>query len=344
MKAIYLVFACLAFCDSANALDCWVPTRDTTQPEYRKDALPAIRGLMSTTEQVVRDNPHFKAMPRPIRIRASYSVGPSHGHMNINAYQPDVWAQGKCDVVPGADRCCRDGGITVMVNAPETTASTHAAKDELVTYYQQPKRTGTVAGYPEFEGKVFLSLNGRLPWIPASVAEYLGFQERQVLKSREDFRKRRPAFYGQDLKTVEKAYENMKKLDAKAAESYRATALAQNDALAAQQRKTEETAELHFTRQLDEIAKVRASFTAEQLAAQAYHGIGPLNLGRAEDPRSVGLVKPDPEFFDRTQRDRVQLITVYVGVAPNDPVAERQATMQRTKDTFDYQRLAKFLR
>lgn len=343
MKSIYCIVASLLVGGTAKALDCWVPTVDNTQPEFRKAVVPNMRGVVSATEQILRDNPHFKAMPRPIRIRASYSVGPSHGHINVNAYQPAVWAAGRCDVVPGADRCCSDGGVTVMVNSAVTTASTYAAKDEQVTYYQEPRRTGTVAGYPEFEGKVFMSLNGRLPWIPASVAEYLGFQERQVLRRRDEFRKNRPAFYGQDLKAVEKAYDNMKKFDAKAAEQYRTTALAQNDAIAAQQRKTAETAERTIARQLEEIAQVRASLTPAQLAAQAYHGNGPLNLGRADDPLSTRLVKPDPDFFDRSQPDRVQLITVYVSVPPNDPIPERQATLQRTKDTFDYPRLAKFL-
>ena len=99
-----------------------------------------------------------------------------------------------------------------------------------------------------------------------------------------------------------------------------------------------------IAQQIDEIAKLRDSFTPAQLAAQAYHGNGPLTLGRADDPLARKLVKPDPEFFDRSQSDRVQLITVHVGVAPGDPVIERQATMQRTKDTFDYQRLARFLK
>ena len=56
------------------------------------------------------------------------------------------------------------------------------------------------------------------------------------------------------------------------------------------------------------------------------------------------MVKDDPDFPDRRDPDRVQLMSVFVGVVPNDEVLVRRDTMQRTKDTYDYARLAKLLR
>lgn len=305
MKSIYFIVCCLLFSGSASALDCWIPSVDNTQPRYRKDVLPNLRNFVATVEEVVRDNPHFKAMPRPIRIRSAFSVGPADAQVNVYAYQPPVWTPGSCNVVPGADRCCHDGSITVLVNGSAATGSDYAVRAGKVNWFKEPKRTGTVAGFPEFEGRVYMSLDGRLPWIPFSVDEYLADQERQVLERRDEFRKNRPKASGEDeyMKTIER----------------------------------------NIAQDLDKIVSFRAGLTPAQLAAQAYHGNGPHNLGRADDPLSVKLVKPNREFFDRDQVDRISLITVYVGGAPNDPVPERLATMQRTKATFDYQRLAKFL-
>lgn len=306
MKPVYYILACLLFSGSASALDCWIPTVDNTQPRYRKEALPHIRSFVSTVEQVVRDNPHFKAMPRPIRIRAAYSVGPGDAQVNVYAYQPPVWTPGQCNVVPGADRCCHDGSITVLVNGAATTGPEYVIRCNKVNWFKEPKRTGTTAGFPEYEGRVYMSADGRLPWIPFSVEEYLADQERQVLERREEFRTTLATTPGMDQKTID-------------------------------------TIEGNIARDLDKIVSYRASLTPAQLAAQAYQGNGPLNLGRADDARSVKLVKPDRDYFDLSQTDRIRLITVYVGVAPNDPVPERLATMQRTKETFDFQRLAKFL-
>jgi hypothetical protein len=342
VRPIYFVLTCLLFSGSASALDCWIPTVDNTQPRYRMDSLPNLRQFVSTVDQVVRDNPHFKAMPRPIRIRAAYSVGPANAQINVYAYQPAVWTPGACNVVPGADRCCHDGAITVLVNGSATTGPRYAVYGDKLNYFQQPKRTGTVAGFPEFEGAVYMTLDGRLPWMPVTVEEYLGDQERLARETRDDFRKRAKAF-GMDPKSIEKAYEGMRKVDAKAAEDFRAKALAENEAAAARDREAYAAIERNIALRFDEIAKVRASFTPAQLAAPAYHGKGPLNLGRADDPLSVALVKRDPDYFDLSQTDRIRLITVYVGAAPNDPVPERLATMLRTKDSFDFQRLAKFL-
>jgi len=342
MKSIYFIVCCLLFSGAASALDCWIPTVDNTQPRYRSDVLPNMRSFVSTVEQVVRDNPHFKAMPRPIRIRAAFSVGPADAQVNVYAYQPPVWTPGQCNVVPGADRCCHDGSITVLVNGSAATGSDYAVRPGIVNWFKEPKRTGTVEGFPEYEGRVYMSLDGRLPWIPFSVDEFLADQERQVLERRDEFQKR-PMVFGNDPKTIEKMYEGMKRVDAKAAEEFRAKMLAESEVAAARDRKAYEAAERNIARDLDKIVTFRAGLTPAQLAAQAYHGNGPFNLGRADDPLSVKLVKPNRDFFDRSQADRIRLITVYVGGAPNDPVPERLATMQRTKATFDFQRLAKFL-
>jgi hypothetical protein len=330
---------------TASALDCWVPTVDNTQPRYRKDPLPNIRAAVALAEQIARDNPYFKAMLRPIRIRTQISLGPSHGQINVKAYRPDVW-EGACGVVPGADRCCSDGGINMMINSPESVLPVEYIKEGEFKVYLEPRRTGTVAGFPELDNHVVMTLDGRLPWSPVSVGEILDYEERHELADQKRLKVgERPAVYGLDPRVVEKAYENMKKFDAKSAEQYRKTMEAQMPKQAEEHRKRIETTERLAAERLAKIRQARAALTPAQLAAPAYAGDGsPYGLSRPEDPRSQRLVRLDPDFPDRKDPDRVQMISVFISIIPQDPVVERRETMRRTKETFDYTKLAQSLR
>jgi hypothetical protein len=256
-----------------------------------------------------------------------------------------VW-EGSCNVVPGADRCCSDGSINVLINSPESVLPVEYIREGQFKVYQEPKRTGTVVGYPEFDGDVLLTLNGRVPWLPVPVGEILDYEERRELADQKRLRVgERPAVYGLDREVIEKTYENMKKFDAKGAEDYRKSMLAQMPGLAEEHRKRIETVERLAAERLAKIRNARAGLTPAQLAAPAYAGDGtPYGLSRPEDPRSRRLVRIDPEFPDRGDPDRVQMISVFIAIAPQDPVVERRETMRRTKDTYDYGKLAQFLR
>jgi hypothetical protein len=327
---------------AASALDCWVPTLDATQPAYRKMPLPNLRAVVAAGEQMVRDNPHFKAMPLPIRIRAHYAVSPSYGSLNVRASQPSVW-KGTCELHSRALDCCTDGGINILVNAPEAVLHKVYADDEQLKIFRQPKETGMVAGLPSYEDRVLLSVGGRLPWLPVTIGEFIDFQERRERAKQAEALARRPKAPGIDPAVVQKTYEKMKRSHPAEAEQYRADMNAQMPALAEQHRKRIERDDQLAAERLAKIQQTRASFTPQQLASQAYHGSGPLNIARRDDPRAYGLVKPDPDFPDRRDPDRVQLITVFTSVIGDDTVLERRETMQRTKDTLDYARLEKFL-
>jgi hypothetical protein len=330
------------FSDTASALDCWVPTLDTTQPAYRRMPLPNLRAVVAAGEQMVRDNPHFKAMPRPIRIRAHYAVGPSYGSLNVRASQPSVW-KGTCDLHSRALDCCADGGINIMVNAPESALHAVYANDDELKIFRQPKATGMVAGWPSYEDRVLMSVGGRLPWLPVTIGEFIDFQERRERAKQAEALARRPKVYGVDPAIVQRTYEKMKKSHPAEAEKYLVDMNAQLPALQEQHRKRAERDDQLAAERLAKIQQTRASFTPQQLASQAYHGSGPLNIARPDDSRAYGLVKPDPEFPDRRDPDRVQLITVFTSIVKDDTVLERRDTMQRTKDTLDYARLEKFL-
>jgi len=341
MHVAGLVLLALCTLPAQAALDCWVPTRDQSQARYAKLPLPALRGAAREAERVVRDNPHFKAMPRPIRIRPSVSITPGTVQLNVNAYQPEVW-EGTCGLKAGADRCCGDGGITILVNQPRNLLKLFD-KDASLEIFEAPLRTGRVAGYPEYGGMYMVLTPGeREPWLPLTVGEYLDLVERRLQKQAAQAEANLASMRdGIDPVEVQRAYEGMKQIDPKAAEAFRAD---MDRRMAAAPPARGAPRESWERKQLAELQALRAQLAPAQFAAPAYVGAGPMNLGAGNDPRSRPLVKLDPSFPDPAAPDRVQLISVFVSVVSNDPVAERRTTMQQTRDTLDYAALAKLLR
>lgn len=333
-----------------NRLDCWVPTREEhfagTGLTIKSPQVAPMRQALLAAEDVVRGNPHFRAMPRAIRIRSTIAVGegtPRYGQLNTNAYRPDVWATGKCDVVPGADRCCRDGMITMTFNDPRPFVR-GAMKDDVIEMFEEPTLTGRVGGFPEYNGiDVLISVGGAVPWTPVTVAEYLEFHERRLQKSRAEATKNlsQP---GIDPAKVQTAYENMKKIDPKAAEEFLANMRKLMAEAPARMEKTRASTDALYDRDFAALAALRASLSSSDLQRQAAVGEGPMQLAKAGDPRARSLVKMDPTFFDTTSANRIQLIRVNVGVHDDDPVSERRETMKATKQTLDYAALATLLR
>jgi hypothetical protein len=60
---------------------------------FKTSSALLLVATFASPEDVVRRNPHFRAMPRRIRIRSTIAVGggtPRYGQLNTNAYRPDV--------------------------------------------------------------------------------------------------------------------------------------------------------------------------------------------------------------------------------------------------------------
>lgn len=335
---------------TTNGLDCWVPTREQRSGEGRLNVaspqMASMRRAILAAEDVVRRNAHFRAMPRPIRIRSTITASdgtPRTARLNTNAYQPEVWAEGTCDVVPGADRCCRDGMIVITLNDRTPTLRT-VMKDGVAEFFEEPVLTGKVGGYPEYDGaEILISTGNRVPWTAVTVAEYLDFEERRLTAERAAA-VANISQPGLDPAQVQSAYESMRKIDAKAADEFLARAKKTMADAPAQQQKLRTSAGAYFEQELATLASLRALLSTAELQRQAGVGDGPLQLARFDDPRAKKLVKADSSFWDSTDPDRVQLVRVRVGVVAADPVVERRETMRRTKETLDYAALAALLR
>ena len=154
---------------------CW--TRRVEEDSINSARFAGLKKALLAAEDVVRKNAAFMAAPQPSRYRTSLSAGPddaSGGRMHIKAIAERkgdgtrVW-QGStgCEVIPQVDRI---GGaiaqISIILN-PDPRAQFINGIGE------GPKRTGTVGGYPEYNGWVVIAKDGRLPWIPQTLADLL---------------------------------------------------------------------------------------------------------------------------------------------------------------------------
>jgi alpha-tubulin suppressor-like RCC1 family protein len=153
--------------------NCW-----TARVEEDGSASPRFAGLrkaMLAGEALLKNNAAFLAAPQPVRLRTSLSAGPLDGagaRMHIKAVPERksdgtrLWTTG-CEVIPQIDRI---GGaiaqVSIFVN--------HETRGHLISPVgEAPKRTGTAAGYPEFNGWVLITKDGRLPWLPQTLSDRL---------------------------------------------------------------------------------------------------------------------------------------------------------------------------
>ena len=101
-----------------------------------------------------------------------------------------VWSTG-CEVIPQIDRI---GGAIAQISI----FFNQDARGQFISPVgEAPKLTGTVAGYPEYDGWVLITKDKRLPWIPQTLADRLDEEGEKREKALAEA-KRRPAGSGAD--------------------------------------------------------------------------------------------------------------------------------------------------
>ncbi|HEY4366911.1 MAG TPA: hypothetical protein VGN07_06715 [Steroidobacteraceae bacterium] len=221
VSALFLVFTSLAFASAAFAqTQCWAPreVQDTaTNPKWA----PQLQA-MAEAEKIVRATPAFLDTPEPVRMRTTVAAGPydpAGARLLIRAYPEkstvgiQIWT-GKCEVIPQAERVAASiGQIDVFFNYPVT--------DTFLRDGEIPKRTGEVAGYPEYNHWIVITKNGRLPWIPQTLAERLDRIGVQREKDLVEWRKDLAGMKAPNETDIRKTYDMFKKSDPASAEGYR---------------------------------------------------------------------------------------------------------------------------
>ena len=334
---------------AAAQLDCQVPTRERVSTgTLNNPALAPIRKIALAVEAIVKNNAVFMAGVRPIRMRTTIDYAldqPRTAIVNVKVYNKEAWVAGKCDVIPEADRGggVSDGAIHIVINDPRTFFGGSLGDSEMEVY-EEPVRTGEVAGFPEYGGTyVLMSEGGRVPWIPVTIAQALDREERRLRARQAEWAKQKERPWLSEAK-IQESYELLKKINPAAADEQRAAMMAVVQEEKVRRPKLEAEGDAALAKEASELAAYRATFSAQQLQGQASPGaIRPGGGVRVDDPKGRRMVTVDPAFA-KLPADRVHLMRVFRGGVAQDPVPGRYAWQRQSNDALDYAALAALLK
>jgi len=246
---------------------CWVP-RQNEGPVTDKRWARHLKA-MSAAETILKQSQEFLNSPVPVRLRTTMATNrykPNDSRLIVQAYPEqtslgiEIW-QGACGISPDADRVAGSiGKISIFFN--------HLSKDMFMGQDEIPELTGMIGGYPEYNGWVVISKNGRLPWIPQTLGDQLDRVGAVRERALADWRNARALRKAPDQTMIDRTAALRRKTDPAGADQYvenmrRLTA----DLQAGQAKDAARGAQL--TKLLNDYHAYRASFTAQQLAMPA---------------------------------------------------------------------------
>jgi hypothetical protein len=252
-----------------GASGCWAPRKDEDSAASPKFA--GLRQAMIAAEGLLRKNEAFMAALEPVRMKTSMSAGPSDdggARMHVKVVPERkidgtrVWA-GECDVIPQLDRI---GGATFQVSI---FFNEDARGQFIGSNGSGPKLTGRAGGYPEYNGWVLITRDGRLPWIPQTLADKLDAEKTKRERALADWKKNIAGMKTMDEAAAQKTYAMLKKTDPAGAEKFLATVREQAEELTRLKRDVYPVQTASLEKQVREYQAYRASFTPAQLAAPA---------------------------------------------------------------------------
>ena len=265
---------------------CWTPRVEEDSAASPRFA--AQRQAMLAAEALLQKNAAFMAAPTAVRYRTSLSAGPSaDGGARIHVkVVPErkidgtrLWT-GDCGVIPQVDRI---GGAIFQVSV---FFNVDARGPMIGPTGLGPKQTGTVAGHPEYNKWVLITKDGRLPWIPQTLADKLDAEGARRKQRLAEWTRTRAGMKSMDDAAMQKAYDAIKKTDPAGAERMLADLKAQAVELARLQKDVHPRTTAQLEKQVKDYETYRASFTAAQLAEPAVWA----------DPSGEGKRKVDAEI------------------------------------------------
>ncbi len=335
MKTVLALAAALATAAPAHAdIDCWM---DAPHP-LTADGLPSSHASVAPLQQALQQlnallhrQPALQALPRT-RLRSSWQIAgqwtlPARGaHFLLRDHRESMW-QGRCSVLKGADRLEPHATLVVQVNQPEAFFATAVPelRDEQLSAWREVLPTGQVQGRTLYDGHMLVfTAQGRLPWVPVTVAEYLDFTERDLVRrhaeARASLAQQQAAMAPEAREAqIRRVVEGMRRVDpaqaARLEQDLRASLAAEVAAVeaASARRRVRGQDEDPIGRQLERLRAHRNRLGPAELAAQARLGLN----GLLDDPpppeRLPGLVRPDPAYpWDRAHPARPQMLMVSV--------------------------------
>ena len=281
---------------SGGASGCWTARVEENQSTNAKWA--PLREALLTAEDILRKNAAWMAAPEPVRMRPTLAAGPmdeSGAQLHVKAVHERkadgtrVWGTGECEVIPQVDRI---GGSIAQV-------SLFFNDDARVHFIgptgDAPKLTGRVGGFPEYNGLVLITKDGRLPWIPQTLDDKLTVVGAKRENALAEWTKSRANLKPMDQAAMQKSYDALKKSDPAGAEKFLETMKEQAREIERQQREVTPMITAEFEKQVSDYKQYRASFTPEQLKQPAVWA-DPTGLGRKQlDARIAALQALTPQ-------------------------------------------------
>lgn len=278
--------------------ECYTPREEQDGINTTKYA--PQRAKMLAAEKVIHANAAFQAAPVPVRTRSTLSTSRLH----VRAYPEKslvgivVWT-GKCELIPQAERVDASlGVVSVFFN--------HPVQDTFLQFMDVPKLTGEYAGFPEYNGWVAMTKDGRLPWIPQTLADRLDLEGKRRERALTEWQQTRASIKAPDEATVRKTRDMLAKTDPEGARKY-ATEM---DALRAEVKHNNEVVypatTARMEKELSDYETYRASFSATDLARPGVWSDPTGAQKRELDARlekMKALPPPDQQNYDQWTRE-----------------------------------------
>lgn len=303
---------------SGGASGCWTPR--VQEDTFASPKFAGLRDAVLAAENIVKSNKAYLEAPVPVRFRSSVSAGPgdnSGAAIHIKA-APErtsnrlrLWT-GECGVIPQIDRVGGAiGQISIFFN--------RAGEQFVSQSGEGPKLTGKAGGYPEYNNWVVITKDGRLPWIPQTLADKLDAEGTRRRDKLAEWLKTRSQMKAMDEAAAQKTYEMLKKSDPAGADKFMATVREQAAEARRLQQDVYPAATAQFEKEVKDYEQYRASFTAQELRAPAVWG----------DPSGAGRRKLDADIASLQALTPAEQATIDALPRDNERAARMRAIRQR---------------
>jgi hypothetical protein len=255
-----------------GASNCWAPR--VLEDAAASPRFAPLHQAMIAVEDLMKANAAFMAAPEPSRYRTSFSAGPSDTsgariHIKVVPERKQdgtrLWTA-TCGVIPQIDRI---GGaiaqISIFFNPDPRGQFTGPSG-------QAPKLTGRIGGYPIYDHWVVMTKDGRLPWIPLTLADKLDAEIKARTDALENWKREQTGARPPDVAAAERAAESLRKTDPAGADKFVATVKETLAEFERRQRELVPARTAALEKQVNDARAYRASFTAEQLQMAAVWG------------------------------------------------------------------------
>jgi hypothetical protein len=263
------------------------------------------------------------------------------------------------------------GGFAMnSIDCDNHDAEVDLGRDEISAFYLNVKPTGTMGGWPETNGQVFMTKRTAPRWLPVSAERVLKVQLAKANKTLQDLNAVAPQneytkwLAGKDerMKQYQETHDQLvKTIGKQQADQYLATMLdtekktgemmAQMSQQGSDVNSTAGQFQAQAAKAVQDLEAQLNSLSPEQSAGPAYvyesadgaHAVG--QVVPAGTPGGVEVVYPNPDFYDRTLPPwEAQSLCISVSTGPNSRQDPLYPTIQDIWNSLDWSALAQQLK